>query len=95
MGNTAQTLEYEKLCLALIGDVEVVALEGYCSECKKPTAVQMKILEYYQSHAHVSLVITSCPLCNSPHLTLATATTLEIKTTLQSSIPVVFLLNLI
>jgi hypothetical protein len=31
MGRRARTLEYEKLRLALIGDVEFVALDGYCS----------------------------------------------------------------
>jgi hypothetical protein len=70
MSNIATTLDYEKLRFALIEDVEVVALEGYCNECKKPAAVKVKIVEYYQSHAHVSLVSTKCPLCNSPDPTL-------------------------
>ena len=63
-------LEYEKLRFGLIGDVETVALEGYCNKCKKPAVIQMKIVEYYQSHAHVSLVATICPLCSSPDTTL-------------------------
>ena len=58
MGAKALTLEYEKLRLTLIGDVEVVAPEGYCNECKQLRAIQMKILEYYGSLAHVSLVVT-------------------------------------
>ena len=70
MGDIASTLEYEKLRFALIGDVEVVALEGYCNYCKKPVVIQKKIVEYYQSHAHVSLVLMKCPVCNSPQLTL-------------------------
>ena len=70
MGTIASTLAYEKLRLALIGDVELVALEGYCNECKKHVAFQIKIVEYYQSRALVSLVATKCPLCNSPYETL-------------------------
>ena len=35
-------LEYEKSRLTLIGDVEVVALEGYCSECKQRPVLPLK-----------------------------------------------------
>jgi hypothetical protein len=71
MGAVAGTLEYEKLRFALIGDVETVVLEGHCNECKKSAVVKdVKIVEYYQSQGHVSLVSTKCPLCNSPDLTL-------------------------
>ena len=48
MGSKAQTLEYEKLRLDLIGDAELVALEGYCNECKQFVVVKMKTLEYYR-----------------------------------------------
>jgi len=70
MGTIAQTSEYEKLRFALIGDVETIALEGYCNKCKRPAVIQMKIVEYYKSQAHVSLVATICPLCNSLDTTL-------------------------
>ncbi|MGC2570110.1 MAG: hypothetical protein WA364_01270 [Candidatus Nitrosopolaris sp.] len=70
MGTIAQTSEYEKRRFALIGDVETIVLEGYCNKCKRPAVTQMKIVEYYKSHAHVSLVATICPLCNSLDTTL-------------------------
>lgn len=70
MGTIAQTSEYEKKRFALIVDVETIALEGYCNKCKRPAVIQMKIVEYYQSHAHVSLVATECPICKSPDTTL-------------------------
>jgi hypothetical protein len=68
------TLEYEKLRFALIGDVEVVALEGYCTECKQRPVRQMKIVEYYQRLAHaftpLNGLVMECPKCNSPQKTL-------------------------
>jgi hypothetical protein len=70
MGKIATTLQYEKLRLDLIGDVETIALEGQCNECKKAATDKVKIVEYYQSQGHVSLVSMKCPLCNSPDFTL-------------------------
>ena len=72
MGSEARTLEYEKLRWDLRGDVELVALEGYCSECKQFVVVKMTILEYYRrlAYAHTSLdgLADKCPKCNSfPH----------------------------
>jgi hypothetical protein len=69
MGSKARTLEYEKLRLDLIGDVELVALEGYCNECKQFVLVKMKILEYYRrlAYAHTSLdgLAMTCSKCES------------------------------
>jgi hypothetical protein len=72
MGSEARTLEYEKLRLDLIGDVELVALEGYCNECKQFVVVKMKILEYYRRLAYADKVVDglamACSKCNSrPH----------------------------
>ena len=72
MGSKAQTLEYEKLRLDLIGDVELVALEGYCNECKQFVVVKMKVLEYYRRLAYADKVVDglamACSKCNSrPH----------------------------
>jgi len=72
MGSKAQTLEYEKLRLDLIGDAELVALEGYCNECKQFVVVKMKTLEYYRRLAYADKVVDglamACSNCNSrPH----------------------------
>jgi hypothetical protein len=71
MGRRARTLEYEKLRLALMGDVEFVALQGYCNECKQYVAREMTILHYYRqlAYAHTSLdgLAAKCPRCNTPH----------------------------
>jgi hypothetical protein len=70
MGARARTLEYEKLRLALIGDVEFVALEGYCNECKQFVAVRMTIPQYYRrlAYAHNADRFTAkCPRCDAPH----------------------------
>ena len=72
MGSKARTLEYEKLRLDLIGDVELVALEGYCNECKQFVVVKMTILEYYRRLAYADKVLDelamTCSKCNSfPH----------------------------
>ena len=69
MGSEARTLEYEKLRWDLIGDVELVALEGYCSECKQFVVVKMTVLEYYRRLAYANTDLdglgTTCPKCNS------------------------------
>ena len=52
MGSIASRSEYEKLRFAIREDVETIALEGSCAECKKRAVIQMKIVEYYKSHAH-------------------------------------------
>ena len=74
MNARALTLEYERLRFSLIGDVEVVALEGYCTECKQRPVLQMKIVQYYQRLAHaftpLNGLVMQCPKCNSPHTTL-------------------------
>jgi hypothetical protein len=74
MATRVRTLEYEKLRLTLIGDVEQVALESYCNECKQRVVHQMKILQYYRrlAHAHTELngLAMKCPTCNVPHRTL-------------------------
>ncbi|MFZ0512860.1 MAG: hypothetical protein WAM14_14730 [Candidatus Nitrosopolaris sp.] len=74
MNSSSLTLEYEKLRFSLIADVEVVALEGYCTECKQRPVLQMKIVEYYQRLAHaftpLNGLVMQCPKCNSPHKTL-------------------------
>jgi hypothetical protein len=74
MNARAQTLEYENLRCTLIGDVEVVALEGYCTECKQWPVLPMKIMQYYQRLAHaftpLNGLVMECPKCNSPHKTL-------------------------
>jgi Zn finger protein HypA/HybF involved in hydrogenase expression len=74
MNASALTLEYEKLRFTLIGDVEVVALEGYCTECKQRSALKMKIEQYYQRLAHaftpLNGLVMQCPKCNSPNTTL-------------------------
>jgi hypothetical protein len=72
MGSKARTLEYEKLRLALIGNVESIALQGYCNECKQFVVVKMTILEYYRRLAHVHTPLDglamTCSKCNSyPH----------------------------
>jgi hypothetical protein len=41
----------EKLRLARMGDVEFVALQGYCNECKQHVALEMTILYYYRQLA--------------------------------------------
>lgn len=74
MATRVRTLEYEKLRLTLIGDVEQVALESYCNECKQRVVHQMKILQYYRrlAHAHTELngLAMKCPTCNVPYRTL-------------------------
>ena len=74
MNSSSLTLEYEKLRFTLIADVGVVALEGYCTECKQRPVLQMKIVEYYQRLAHAFTpqigLVMKCPKCNSPHKTL-------------------------
>jgi hypothetical protein len=69
MGSRARTLEYEKLRLTLIGDVEFVALEGYCNECKQFRACEMSIRQYYRrlAYAHKSLdgLAMTCSKCES------------------------------
>jgi hypothetical protein len=74
MNASSLTLEYEKLRFSLIADVEVVAVEGYCTECKQRSVFQMKIMDYYQRLAHaftpLNGLVMQCPKCNSPHKTL-------------------------
>jgi hypothetical protein len=74
VGQKALTLEYEKLRFTLRDDVEVVALEGYCSECKQCPVLPMKIVQYYSHlvHAFTPLkgLVMQCSKCNSPHKTL-------------------------
>jgi len=70
MGSVASTFEYEKLRFAIREDVEAIALEGHCAKCKRRPVIQMKIVEYYQSHASITLVLKKCPLCNPPLLSL-------------------------
>ena len=71
MGASARTSEYERLRLALGGDVEFVALEGYCNECKQFLAVRMTILQYYRLLAYADLqdgrLPAKCPRCDAPH----------------------------
>lgn len=62
MGSIASRSEYEKLRFAIREDVETIALEGSCAECKKRAVIQMKIVEYYESCTW--LVLERCPLCN-------------------------------
>lgn len=81
MGSRARTLEYEKLRLTLIGDVEFVALEGYCNECKQFVAVEMTI-QYYRrlayAHSHsVDGLAMKCTKCNAPHRPLRLPNLLE------------------
>lgn len=68
------TSEYERLRLSLLGDVEVIALEGYCTECKQRSVLQMKIVRYYWRLAHAFTPLNGlamqCPKCNSPRNTL-------------------------
>jgi hypothetical protein len=68
------TSEYEKRRLSLLGDVEVIALEGYCAERKQRSVLQMKITKYYWRLAHAFTPLNGlamqCPKCNSPHKTL-------------------------
>lgn len=74
INSSSLTLGYEKLRFTLIADVEVVALEGYCTECKQRPVLQMKIVRYYQRLAHaftpLNGLVMKCPKCNSPHKTL-------------------------
>jgi hypothetical protein len=74
MGKIATTLQYEKSRSTIIDDVEVVALEGYCAECKQRSVLQMKITKYYWRLAHAFTPLNGlamqCPKCNSPSKTL-------------------------
>ena len=68
------TREYEMLRFDLKDDPEVIALEGFCYECKRRAVIHMKILQYNRrlAYAHNSLNgrgIT-CPNCNAPQRTL-------------------------
>jgi hypothetical protein len=68
------TSEYERLRLSLLGDVEVIALEGYCTECKQRSVLQMNIVKYYWRLAHAFTPLNGlamqCTKCNSPRNTL-------------------------
>lgn len=74
VGKNALTLEYEKLRLTLLEDVESVALEGYCNKCKQHPVLPMKIVQYYRrlTYAFTPLkgLAMQCPKCNLPNKTL-------------------------
>jgi hypothetical protein len=74
MGKKAITKEYEMLRYDLRQDPEVIALEGYCYECKRRAVIHMKILQYNRrlANAHTWLDgrAFTCPKCNAPERTL-------------------------
>jgi len=74
MGSRAITKEYEMLRYNLRQDPEVIALEGFCDECKRRAVIHMKILQYNRrlAYAHTWLDgrAFTCPKCNAPERTL-------------------------
>jgi hypothetical protein len=72
MGAKAMSKEYEKLRLELIGETERIALEGFCSECRRRYVFPMKIMEYTRrlANAHLITLAIRCPKCKANQRTL-------------------------
>jgi hypothetical protein len=72
MGSKAMSKEYEKLRLEVIGEAEIVALEGFCNECDHSIIFPMKIVEYIRRLAFMDRIRLAriCPKCQSTQPTL-------------------------
>src|SRR5215212_1684814 len=57
----------------MLGSIETIVLEGYCSSCKNFTIKPMKITDYFRDYVkscvtkrYLSYVL--CPVCNKQYL---------------------------
>jgi hypothetical protein len=72
MGSKAMTKEYEKLRLEVIGEPEIVALEGFCNECGHRIIFPMNIVDYIRllSLMDRTRLDKICPNCHSTQRTI-------------------------